>query len=134
MDLFLEETMLRFGVLLVWLMLFVPFRAQLVQAGCENFVSGTVFLDLNHNGIQEPTEPYTSGLVRLEQSGQLYAEKLAEAEFGFVFASVPCGDYQVFVEGRYAADIQVSDAGPSQSLNLARTPYILYCPILKHST
>lgn len=101
-----------------------------LDAVCENFVSGVVFFDANGNGIQEPTEPYISAWVRLEQNGQLYAEKLAEAEFGFVFEHVPCGQYQVFVDDRYVADIQVDDAGPSLSLTFGQPPYLFFLPVL----
>lgn len=97
---------------------------------CVNFVSGTVFVDLNTNGIQEPTEPYTAALVRLEQDGQLYAEKMAEAEFGFVFENVACGTYDVFVDGRYAQTIRVKDTGPSLSLSLGVPRYRFFLPIL----
>lgn len=97
---------------------------------CANFVSGTVFEDRNNNAIQEPSEPYTSAQVRLEQNGQLYAEKLAEAEFGFVFENVTCGTYDVFVEGRYAQTIHVNDTGPSLSLSLGVPHYRFFLPVL----
>lgn len=99
---------------------------------CSNFVSGTVFEDRNNNGIQEQTEPYTSAMVRLEHNGQLYAEKLAEAEFGFIFENVPCGAYEVFVASHFTRTIQVHDTGPPESLNLPLRLHRYFCPTVRN--
>jgi len=122
--------MLRLHMIGLCLALVLAPAPRPLQAACENFVSGAVYFDANGNGIQEPTEPYTSAWVRLQQNGQLYAEKLAEAEFGFVFEHVPCGNYQVFVGNQYATDIQVDDVGPSLSLTLGQPRFVLFFPVL----
>lgn len=120
--------------IVVWLAVLILYLSQMPASAaapqCVNFVSGTVFSDINGNGIQEPSEPYTSALIRLEQNGQLYAEKLAEAEFGFVFENVPCGGYDVFVAGRFTQSIQVNDSGPSQSLSLPLASILYFFPIV----
>jgi hypothetical protein len=96
---------------------------------CQNYVTGIVYLDLNTNGVFDPFEPYVSGRVRLQQGEEIHAETTAEAETGFVFANVPCGSYQIYLDDDYVTELQVTE-GLGQSHMLSRAPVLLYLPHL----
>ncbi len=99
---------------------------------CQNYVTGVVFLDYNENGIQEPGEPYTSGTVGLEQDGQLYAEKEAD-EYGFVFENVPCGVYQVLLDGLPVTEVVVDAVSPPLALALPKKPARIFLPYVSQA-
>jgi|GEM_PF-6670852 len=96
---------------------------------CQNYVTGVVFLDYNGNGVQEPGESYTSGMVGLAQDGQLYAEKEAD-EYGFIFENVPCGVYQVLLDGEPVTEVTVDAVSPPLALALPKKPARIYLPIV----
>jgi hypothetical protein len=110
----------------------LPMAADEATTG---FVSGTAWLDLNRNRIQEPIEPPLSGYtVLLKRAGQFHlGEVIATATTApdgtFALTGLQYGDYWLESSGLQSRLVVISEVRGATSLDLPVDGYQTFLPL-----
>ncbi|RMG89204.1 MAG: hypothetical protein D6706_21755 [Chloroflexi bacterium] len=98
-------------------------------------ISGTVFFDLNHNGVREISEPSaTERIVALHQVQSDATRSLVSfANVGtdgtYLFKGLPFGDYVLQCDGCAAVQVTIGEGNAAVSIDLATPGYQIFLPI-----
>lgn len=110
--------------------------APSAHAGENGLITGTVFQDLNGDGVQNPGEPALAHRavylqrIGVEVTGAAVLSVISDAEGVFVFENLPAGAYRLDAEGGAQAVVVVSSVQAPLSVDLAVShPFRLFLPI-----
>ncbi len=110
--------------------------APSAHAGADGLITGTVFQDLNGDGMRGPGEPALPHRavylqrVDVEVAGAAVLSVTSNAEGVFVFEHLPAGTYRVDAEGGAQAVVVVGSVQAPLSVDLAVShPFRLFLPI-----
>lgn len=90
----------------------------------NGFITGTVWNDINRNGIMEPNElplaHHEVYLQRVDQevNGAMVAVVLTDANGMFVFENLEFGEYQVFPDGGSHVLVEVQGVSATANIDL----------------
>ena len=98
-------------------------------------ISGTIWFDMNHNGIWEPNEPAMAGTaITLQQvspaPGAMTAQVTTGEDGSFVFPSLPYGTYQISDETGYTVEVTLDEVRGAQELTIGSPGHQIFLPLM----
>ncbi|MFN8491417.1 MAG: hypothetical protein U0350_27720 [Caldilineaceae bacterium] len=99
---------------------------------CTNSVSAGVYLDVNADGLREPTEAFLSGGIQIMNSAGLTVSTFESPNGLFVLNDLPCDVYTVYHNGDYVGKLLVDEVMGEILIELPKTNLIrhIFIPII----
>lgn len=97
-------------------------------------ISGSVFFDLNHNGVREISEPSaTEKIVSLHQvqsdaTRSLVSIVNVSTDGTYLFDGLPFGDYVLQCDGCAAVRVTIGESNAAVSIDLATSGHQIFLP------
>lgn len=97
-------------------------------------ISGTVWFDMNRNGIREPEEPAMAGMaITLQQvspaPGAMSARVITDQDGTFIFPSLPYGAYQISDETGYTVEVTLDEMRGVQEVSMGSPGHLVFLPL-----